>query len=113
MKPAAHPAIASPHARLLVAGRASVSHLARAAFPSLLRPGDLIVANDAATLPGSLPGIHVPTGAAIEIRLAGRPSLESTAVRRFLAVVFGAGDYRISTEDRPLPPRLQPGDELW
>ena len=35
-------------------------------------------------------------------RLASRPGDPT----RFAAVVFGAGDYRIRTEDRPLPPAL-------
>ena len=29
-----------------------------------------------------------------------------------MAVVFGAGDFRTRTEDRPLPPKLAPGDRL-
>src|SRR5262249_58871889 len=32
--------------------------------------------------------------------------------RRFYAIVFGAGDYRQRTEDRPPPPVLRPGDRL-
>ena len=35
-----------------------------------------------------------------------------TRSRRFLAVVFGAGDWRTRTEDRPLPPPLAAGDTL-
>jgi S-adenosylmethionine:tRNA ribosyltransferase-isomerase len=33
-------------------------------------------------------------------------------VGHFSAVVFGAGDYRTRTEDRPAPPRLREGDRL-
>jgi S-adenosylmethionine:tRNA ribosyltransferase-isomerase len=79
---------------------------ARAALPELLRPGDLVVANDAATIPASL------TGAGIEIRLAGRRTLEFEDVRNFTAVAFGAGDHRTRTELRALPPQLEPGDVL-
>src|SRR5207249_4169521 len=67
--------------------------------------------NDAATLPASLHGVHSPSGAPIEVRLAGRSSLLREDVR-FAAVVFGAGDWHIRTEDRPLPPPLAPGDRL-
>ena len=33
-------------------------HLPRTALASLFSPGDLVIANDAATLPASLQGIH-------------------------------------------------------
>ena len=52
--------------------------VARPAFVDCLRPGDLVVANDAATLPASLHGTHVPTGEPIEVRLAGRRTLAPT-----------------------------------
>ena len=39
-------------------------------------------------------------------------SCPATTVRTFSAVVFGAGDFRTRTEDRPLPPPLAPGDRL-
>jgi S-adenosylmethionine:tRNA ribosyltransferase-isomerase len=102
-----------PGARLLhVDALGNVRHLPRSKLIELLRPGDVVVANDAATLPASLPGIHVPTGLVIEVRLAGKPSLAARDTQRFIAVVFGAGDHHTRTEDRPLPPALQPGDEL-
>ena len=37
-------------------------HARRAEFVDFLQPGDLVVANDAATLPGSLRGMHERTG---------------------------------------------------
>jgi S-adenosylmethionine:tRNA ribosyltransferase-isomerase len=74
------------------------------------RSGDLIVANDAATLPASLAGAHSRSGGPIEIRLAGWISLGDPT--RFVAIAFGAGDYRTRTEERPAPPRLLPGDRL-
>src|SRR6185295_1532631 len=67
---------------------------------------------DAATLPASLSGMHLPTGRPIEVRLAGRRSLLLKESTRFTAVVFGDGDFRTPTEHRPLPPPLSPGDEL-
>lgn len=81
-------------------------------FPMLLQRGDLVVANDAATIPASLRGVHVPTGGAVEVRLAGRRSLAADAVKRFTVVLFGAGDYRTPTELRELPPAPGVGDEL-
>jgi len=59
-------------ARLLVVlagGR--ISHAPRSRLVDLLHPGDLVIANDAATLPASLHGVHARTGAEIEVRLAG------------------------------------------
>jgi S-adenosylmethionine:tRNA ribosyltransferase-isomerase len=73
---------------------------------------DLIVANDAATLPASLTGVHLPTGEPLELRLARRASLLPQDVKRFTAVAFGAGDFRTPTEHRPPPPALVPGDVL-
>ena len=108
-----HPVQRPPQARLLVvSARGEITHAPRAAFVELLRPGDLVVANDAATLPASLRGEHVRSGGPVEVRLAGRRSLAADDVRRFSAVVFGAGDYRTRTEDRPAPPPLEPGDRL-
>jgi S-adenosylmethionine:tRNA ribosyltransferase-isomerase len=43
----------------------------------------------------------------VEIRLVA--ALREGAFR---AVVFGAGDWRLPTEHRPLPPPLRPGDEI-
>ena len=89
-----------------------VRHFPRSKLIELLRPGDVVIANDAATLPASLSGTHVPTKRVIEVRLAGKPSLAARDAHRFIAVVFGAGDHHTRTEGRPLPPALDPGDEL-
>src|SRR5437899_8794799 len=51
-----------------------------------LRRGDLVIANDAAILPASLHGVHEPTRAHIEIRLAARRSLAVDDVKEFLAI---------------------------
>lgn len=87
-----------------------VQSLERSAIASLFEPGDLVVANDAATIPASLHGTHQPTGSLIEVRLAAFVHADDPT--RFVAVVFGAGDHRTPTEDRPPPPTLAAGDQL-
>jgi S-adenosylmethionine:tRNA ribosyltransferase-isomerase len=102
-----------PDAMLLFAARdGAVTSLPRSEFASLLNPGDIIVANDAATLPASLIGAHTSTGRSIEVRLARAASCEKAAPRKFRAVVFGEGDFRLPTEHRPPPPDLSVGDAL-
>jgi S-adenosylmethionine:tRNA ribosyltransferase-isomerase len=100
-------------AKLLVIDESGAfTHCARTDFPAFVRAGDLVVANDAATLPASLAGVHCRTGSVVEIRLAGRDSLLPGEVTCFTAVVFGAGDFRTPTEHRAKPPALRPGDAL-
>jgi len=101
-------------ARLLVVNaHGQISDVPRSRFVELLRPTDLVIANDAATLPASLHGVHLRSGEEIEVRLAGQPSLALEMWRpAFRAVVFGAGDFHTRTEDRPLAPSLAPGDRL-
>ena len=92
-----------PDAKLLLVGRdGSVRREPRSNFAALLRAGDLVVANDAATIPASLWGRHIPTGRSIELRLAARASLAIEAARSFRAVVFGEGDFHTTTERRLL-----------
>ena len=113
MKPAILPRHGPDRAKLLVIDACgSITHHAATALPRFIRRGDLIVANDAATLPASLAATHVRTGQPAEIRLAGRRSLAPDAVTVFTAVVFGAGDYRTLTERRPSPPDFAVGDTL-
>jgi S-adenosylmethionine:tRNA ribosyltransferase-isomerase len=113
MRPATAPVQRPAGARLLqIDAQGHLQHHPRAALPTLLRPGDLLIANDAATLPASLHGVHGRSGAPIEVRLAGRSTLAVDAVRDFQAVVFGGGDFRTRTEDRPPPPSLLPEDTL-
>ncbi|MFA1627529.1 S-adenosylmethionine:tRNA ribosyltransferase-isomerase [Rhizobium mongolense] len=98
-------------ARLLVVeADGTMRDLPRVGLATLFNPGDLVVANDAATLPASLHGTHVPTGEAIEIRLAGWLSLPGPT--RFVAIAFGSGDHRTRTEDRLPPPTLAAGHRL-
>ena len=74
-------------------------------LPSLLAPGDLVVINDAATLPASLFG--TVRGHSVEFRLTG--PIEGT---RLDGILFGAGDWRTRTEDRVPPPPVAVGDRL-
>jgi S-adenosylmethionine:tRNA ribosyltransferase-isomerase len=55
-------------------------------------------------------GVHAPTGAPIEIRLAGW--IVPGDPTRFVAIAFGAGDFRTRTEHRLPPPTFAPGDHL-
>ncbi len=101
------------NARLLVVDQnRKIDHKFRASFVEYLHPGDLVIANDAATLPASLQGVHLATGDSIEVRLAGRPSLHPEDMNYFSAVVFGAGDFHTRTEDRLAPPNLATGDQI-
>jgi S-adenosylmethionine:tRNA ribosyltransferase-isomerase len=112
MIPAASRSPGSESKLLVVAADGRFRHLTRRRIVDVLDPGDLVVANDAATLPASLRGRHLPTGAAIEVRLAGRGSLAPDDIGRFSAVVFGDGDFRTPTEHRLLPPPVAAGDHL-
>lgn len=84
------------------------------ALPDFLAAGDLLVVNDAATLPAALRG-RDEAGHPIEARLvsAGQPApAGADEGERFWAVLFGAGDWRARTEDRPPPPALPVGARL-
>ena len=145
---------------LVVRADGELVHAPRSSFVEFLSRGDLVIANDAATLPASLHAVHLRSGRTIEVRLAGhlppvscrRAALRvrfkitrsaalqgcprggcrpkglrymsprailkrtlkgcATSAIRFVAVVFGEGDYRTRTEDRPPPPALAAGDRL-
>jgi S-adenosylmethionine:tRNA ribosyltransferase-isomerase len=97
---------------LVIDGQGRLSSRRAADLPSLLRRGDLVVANDAATMPASLTGTHRRTGRPVELRLAARRSLAVHDAERFIAVAFGAGNHRTATEHRPDPPRFSRGDDL-
>ncbi|MEZ4235510.1 MAG: S-adenosylmethionine:tRNA ribosyltransferase-isomerase [Myxococcota bacterium] len=73
------------------------------ALPELLQPGDLLVVNDAATLPAALAGRV--RGEPVEVRLARQLGPD-----RWEVGLLGAGSWRTPTERRALPPVLSPGD---
>ena len=79
-------------------GRGSWSDSRLDQLPRLLEPEDLLVVNDAATLPASLPAL-TRDGARVEIRLAAER--ENGA---WDAVLFGEGDWHDRTEERAAPP---------
>lgn len=74
-------------------------------LPALLDARDLLVVNDAATLPASLLGAL--RGEPVEVRLLEGP-YESTTH----AVLLGRGDHRTPTEHRSPPPRVRAGDVI-
>jgi S-adenosylmethionine:tRNA ribosyltransferase-isomerase len=108
MNPARWPRERPEQGRLLhlspTSGRLSDRHVED--LPSLLRTGDVLVVNDAATLPASLQG-HTEAGASLELRLVSREE-DGT----WTAVLFGQGDWRMRTEDRPPPPAVPAGMRL-
>ena len=115
MKPATWPREDRLSDRLLVVDRetARLADRTMRDLPDVLRTGDLLVVNDSATLPASLFG-EGPNGERVELRLVGMASsdTESDPSARWTAVLFGAGDHRTRTEDRPPPPRVAPGQRL-
>ena len=88
---------------------AEATHPARA-LPDLLRAGDLVVVNDAATLPASLQA-RTEAGAEVELRLVGGTDVDGSALH-FTAALLGRGDWHTPTEKRPAPPTVSPGDVL-
>jgi len=75
-------------------------------LPRLVRPGDAVVVNDAATLPASFAG-RTADGKELEVRLAG-----ANEDGTWSAVLLGPGDWRQRTEDRPAPPALAVGAHI-
>lgn len=87
---------------LVVDASVGAMHVSAAAeLPALFERGDVLVVNDAATLPASL------QAGAIEVRLAG-----ANANGTWTAVLLGEGDWHTRTEDRPAPQRLEVGAAL-
>jgi len=73
--------------------------------------GAVLVLNDAATIPASLHGTN-PHGDPVELRLAEAPRFDAPGEDIVRAVLFGAGDFRTPTEERPLPRPLAVGARL-
>jgi S-adenosylmethionine:tRNA ribosyltransferase-isomerase len=123
MSPATRPPETRDAVRLLLV-HAATGAIHDGEFAELLqalRPGDLLVVNDAATLPASLSGsvMHETDAcggaghaAPIEVRLLGLrepDAARSSADDRWRAVLFGHGDWREDTNHRAPPPELELG----
>lgn len=106
MKAARAPRTDKKNVKLLVVESGEMRHSAMNRLPDHLRAGDLLVVNDAATLPASLRG-RDEHKRPVEVRLASQLS-----DRSWQAVIFGEGDWRMPTELRPAPPRIKVGDEI-
>jgi S-adenosylmethionine:tRNA ribosyltransferase-isomerase len=109
VSPATKPRERGERARMLVVGSeprdadrlGTIDDLARE-----LRAGDLLVLNDSATLPALLRG-RTSAGDFVEARLAAHVGSSS-----FRAVLLGAGDTNVRTEDRAAPPLLERGARI-
>ena len=106
MRPASAPRRGSRVVRLLHADAKTrrLLHTQLYALPTLLSSLDLLVVNDAATLPAAL---SVPNSD-LEVRLIGH----GDDAHNFRAVVFGAGDYHTDTNARSAPRELHVGERI-
>jgi S-adenosylmethionine:tRNA ribosyltransferase-isomerase len=100
------------HLLLMDVERSEVKHMAVGDLPNNFRPGDIMVVNDAATLPSSLSGYQQESRKSLELRLAMPLTDDRKDISRWRAVLFGEGNWRIPTEKRPLPPEVLEGDFL-
>jgi S-adenosylmethionine:tRNA ribosyltransferase-isomerase len=106
MKAARAPRSDKTKVKLLIVNDDGIEDSSMELLPDHLRAGDLLVVNDAATLPASLPARDAKNNH-VELRLTTQ--LDERVWR---AVVLGAGDWRIPTEERPSPPRFVEGEEI-
>lgn len=105
MKPATEPRPRTAVRALVIDPRGTTTSTTARDLASAFAPGDLLVLNDAATMPASL-AAHGPRGERIELRLAANRG----DARRWTAALLGAGDHRLPTEHRPPPPAVRAGD---
>ena len=90
-----------------------LQHRPRSAFADAAagrRSGGRERRRDAAGQPGRTASADRPPDRGPSRRAA--TSLALDRVTGFTAVLFGLGDFRMRTEDRPSPPAVQPGDRL-
>jgi S-adenosylmethionine:tRNA ribosyltransferase-isomerase len=108
LPPASTPRPARELRTLVLDGSSGRSHVARSdELAGLFEPGDLVVLNDAATLPATL-FARTPSGEPVEIRL-----MQWLEGGGWTAALLGRGDHRTRTEDRPPPPPLALGARLF
>jgi S-adenosylmethionine:tRNA ribosyltransferase-isomerase len=98
----------APRLLLVDAAEATFCDRSLSALPTLLQPGDLVVVNDAATLPASL----ALTSHDAELRLAGFGGDAGFRDGVFRGVLLGAGSWRQPTEQRGRAPSVRVGDVL-
>jgi S-adenosylmethionine:tRNA ribosyltransferase-isomerase len=106
MKAARAPRADKSNVKLLVVKDGEIDDSSIERLPDHLRSGDLLVVNDAATLPASLPARDARNNQ-VELRLTTQ-----LGERVWQAAVFGAGDWRTPTEARPSPSRFARGEEI-
>lgn len=107
MTPATWPRSGQSERLLVIRPRTSeIGDESITALPDLLREGDVIVLNDAATIPGSL-SARTEAGEPVEVRL-----VEPLPAGGWRAVLLGDGDWRTPTERRAPPPGLSVGARL-
>jgi S-adenosylmethionine:tRNA ribosyltransferase-isomerase len=106
MRAAVSPRSDKRKVRLLVIKEGEIRDSSVESLPDHLEAGDLLVVNDAATLPASLFG-RDGNDNPVEVRL--RAQLED---RIWQAVIFGSGDWRTPTENRPAAPQFKAGEEV-
>lgn len=107
MKAAHAPRVDKHQVRLLIVQPNELMDRRMESLPDQLRSGDLLVVNDAATLPASLHGYDTRRRP-LEVRL-----ITPVRERVWQAVLFGAGDWHTPTELRPLPPSLSAGEDIF
>ncbi len=109
MKAAQAPRADKKNVRLLVVKEDEMEDSSIDYLPDHLQSGDLLVVNDAATLPASLHGLHERDGRNNQVEIRLTTQLDE---RVWQAVALGAGDWHTPTEDRPAPPRFGEGEEI-
>ncbi|HEY8077943.1 MAG TPA: S-adenosylmethionine:tRNA ribosyltransferase-isomerase, partial [Labilithrix sp.] len=107
MKPASTPRPAST-IRVLVSAPNGIRVARADDLASFFCPGDVLVVNDAATLPATIDA-RTESGEHVEIRLVS--TLDDRG--SFAAALLGRGDHTTRTEDRAPPPRVRPGERLF
>ena len=82
-------------------------------FPDLLTNNDIVVINNTATLPASLFGYHAETGEKIELRLVSSLSTDPSDLSYWTALLFGDGDWTLTTEERKNVSQVDVGTLLY
>ena len=100
--------------RLLVfPARDRFEHATVRELEAYVHPGDVLVVNRSATLPSSFRGHLTGSGEFVELRLAAFQGADARQLEHWLAVAFGAGDWRQPTEAWGPAPVIENGDVLW